>query len=211
VSPKWLKPESLRGRTEAVAFNGMGLCGVGTGLHKPRHMFAPVAYYGRVVRFRLTSASSFLLPRTTMHTGSNDTEGDASTPSKSTKIDKASGEEKEKEVYLEDAVDKPAKGTSKTGAARTGNHEETPNKTPGKRQLSLMEMLSSKGGASGSATKRPRVDPVFAVPEFQASLSQKERELLELECETMGPSWFVDLLCLLRIKAKDSPRQGSTF
>lgn len=175
-------------------------------------MFALVAYYSRVVHFRLFT-SSFLLSRAGMHTRSaNDSEGDAPTFPKPAKTDKAGGEsEEKKEVYLEDLVDKSSKGKGKTGGARTGNHEETPNKTSGKRQLSLMEMMGSKGGASGTATKRPRVDPVFAVPEFQATLSEKEKELLELECETMGPSWFVDLRYLFRIKAKDSPRQGSTF
>lgn len=200
-------------RSLRLRWDRIDICAeLGSAPPQPRHMFALVAYYSRVVHFRLST--SFLLSRVGMHTGSKDsTEGDASTPPKPAKIDKASGEseEKEKEVFLEDLVDKPSKGKSKTGGAQTGNHEETPNKTPGKRQLSLMEMMGSKGGASGTATKRPRVDPVFAVPEFQATLSQKEKELLELECETMGPSWFVDLRYLFRIKAKDSPRQGSTF
>lgn len=144
-----------------------------------------------------------------MHTRSEDADKDASASPKPAKATKESKESKEQEAELPEVANKPSKGKGKT-SAEAGNHGETLNKSSGKRQLSLMEMMGGKGGAGGTSAKRARVDPDFAVPEFQATLNEKEKELLELECETMGPAWSVNLRYFFRAITKDIPPQGST-
>jgi uracil-DNA glycosylase len=90
-----------------------------------------------------------------------------------------------------------------------------------KRQLTLADMFGSRGGPSSSAgepsSKRaklstpsgpgfysktsnslkasgvqPKLNAIpFSVSAFQDSLTQEQKDLLKLECETMGKSWWV--------------------
>ncbi|KDQ15257.1 hypothetical protein BOTBODRAFT_108964 [Botryobasidium botryosum FD-172 SS1] len=50
-----------------------------------------------------------------------------------------------------------------------------------------------EGDAESSALQPAGSASTFSVEDFKASLSEEEKELLELECETMGPTWYAHL------------------
>ncbi|KAI0261506.1 uracil-DNA glycosylase-like protein [Gloeopeniophorella convolvens] len=86
--------------------------------------------------------------------------------------------------------------------------------TTGKRQRTLFDMMGPASASSGSTTKKPKLaagtqatsastsasasapalqslDSIpFSLSEYKAALTDDQRRLLRLECETMGKSWL---------------------
>ncbi|KAG9075137.1 hypothetical protein FS749_013221, partial [Ceratobasidium sp. UAMH 11750] len=122
------------------------------------------------------------------------------------------------ENYLEDTP-RPSQNTSnksgKAGAKSTAKPEAAA-ATGEKRQRSIAEMFGG-GKGKGEASKKARASSPdapdeasssktparrtvngvlllkyvpFSLSEFQASLTERQRELLALECDTLGKSWF---------------------
>ena len=117
-------------------------------------------------------------------------------------------------VYLED-LEKPApasatkenlsvvvaedtltKHTMEATATETKATEKKTDTGATKRQRSIAEMFSSSSSTSSPATKKAKTNATptlnsipFSMSEFQSSLSDEEKRLLALECETMGKSW----------------------
>ncbi|KAJ7593537.1 uracil-DNA glycosylase-like protein [Mycena floridula] len=113
-------------------------------------------------------------------------------------------------VYLEDLEvpsSKTTKSTSLTGASASASSG------PGKRQLSLQDMFSTgpaskkakisqtltkmnSTGSIPSSSARALNGPMklnsipFSMAAYQASLTEEERQLLDLECAVLGKSWF---------------------
>lgn len=106
--------------------------------------------------------------------------------------------------------------TATSAEDKHASEKPAPAKAPAKRQRTLMDMFPSKSvesGAGGSqpAAKKLRLDKAgsssslmvtsgtprtlnsipFSPSEFVASLSEDEKRLLALECESMGKSWYV--------------------
>ncbi|KAH9928692.1 uracil-DNA glycosylase-like protein [Fomitopsis serialis] len=89
--------------------------------------------------------------------------------------------------------------------------QKTSSSTAVKRQRTLVDMFSGGASANAPAAKKIKVTRTassiastastlssqpslnsipFSMSEFQAALSDEERKLLALECETLGKSWF---------------------
>ncbi|KAG8686157.1 hypothetical protein FRC08_012715 [Ceratobasidium sp. 394] len=142
------------------------------------------------------------------------------------------------ENYLEDTP-RPSQNTSnksgKAGAAKSTAKPEAAAATGEKRQRSIAEMFGGGKGKDGASKKARPASPdapneasssktparrtvngvmllkyvPFSLSEFQASLTERQRELLALECDTLGKSWQVAhfypyLVCL-------TPPLGSKF
>ena len=104
-----------------------------------------------------------------------------------------------------------------TKSTEDASDKTTVTKTANKRQATLMDMFSGGGSqpskkkmrveastssitstpeASSSGTKAGKAGQTlnsipFSLTEYTASLSDEEKRLLSLECETMGKSWSV--------------------
>ncbi|KAF9046882.1 uracil-DNA glycosylase [Hymenopellis radicata] len=116
-------------------------------------------------------------------------------------------------VYLEDLEQASAKKVTKTA----GTSASTSTTTASKRQRTIMDMFSSsqEKDSSDPAAKKLKLSPSrplgassskptlpvklgatklnaipFSLSAFQDSLSESERALLQLECESMGNSWL---------------------
>jgi uracil-DNA glycosylase len=112
-------------------------------------------------------------------------------------------------VYLED-VEVPSKNTPSTSVAATAtgasNRTFFTNVQPGKRQRTLADMFSGsqekEDGESEPSAKKPKLTAQgtasltklnaipFSLSAYQESLSEEEKRLLALECDTMGKSWY---------------------
>ena len=129
-------------------------------------------------------------------------------------------ESKERVVYLEDVQTTSQEARKEDSGAVAGSEPSTTTKTSLKRQRTLMDMFgSSQGsqssqssskkvkigvsGASVSSTRTVSTSSIstmkslnsipFSMTEFQQSLGEEQRNLLKLECEVMGKSWYVCL------------------
>ena len=110
-------------------------------------------------------------------------------------------------VYLED-VQISKKDASKPAASATATTQS--NRTffsTGKRQRTLVDMFSSsqekksddpepstkkfKMTVQGTASLTKLNSIPFSLSAFQESLSEEEKQLLALECDTLGKSWCV--------------------
>ena len=115
-------------------------------------------------------------------------------------------------VYLED-LEKPATASKEnvvavktTTTAITDDEPTTTQKTSvkatktatgaTKRQRSLMDMFSSPSAGSSTKTSKvaktdtPALNAIpFSMSEYQSGMKDEEKNLLALECETMGKSW----------------------
>ncbi|KAF8896217.1 uracil-DNA glycosylase [Infundibulicybe gibba] len=129
---------------------------------------------------------------------------------------------KQPTVYLEDIVSPPSAPitTTKTAPvaqASAGSSSATQSGTSGvKRQRTLMDMVpttkkepstkklkltasgSAPAASSGSATFGFGLQKLNSIPfslsSFQDSLTEEQKDLLRLECEVMGKSWWAKLL-----------------
>ena len=128
-------------------------------------------------------------------------------------------------VYLEDlegpAVPKTEKKESSETTVASKKTSKDASKTTEttaaaslKRQRTLMEMFGGSTGAksgesstkkiklatSGSSVEPSRTQSLNSIPfslsGYMSSLSEEEKRLLALECETMGKSWYVPCLSL---------------
>ncbi|KAF8920227.1 uracil-DNA glycosylase-like protein [Mucidula mucida] len=103
-------------------------------------------------------------------------------------------------VYLEDIEQASEKKITKTA----GSSSSTTTTTACKRQRTIMDMFSSsqekdssdlqlrnsnRNTACEARSNKAQRDP-FSLSAFQDSLSESERALLQLECESMGNSWL---------------------
>lgn len=134
------------------------------------------------------------------------------------------GSSSERVVYYEDLVTaKPAKedtpessGNADTEQAEAGKSIAAGTKstaittaavsTSNKRQRTLMDML----GPSASGAKKPKLGKSgsfgsqalnsipFSMSGFINSLGEEEKDLLALECDTMGKSWYALALSFWR-------------
>lgn len=113
----------------------------------------------------------------------------------------------EETVFLEDleySAPKMSQGPSSSQDSTTSN-----NRAPSgsqKRQRTLEDMFTSNPNSSAKKLKlipsQPRPSPLnaltklnsipFSFAAFVESLSDEHRQLLHLECETMGKSWYVE-------------------
>ena len=100
---------------------------------------------------------------------------------------------------------------SKREAKVVGGERKSTATTAVKRQRNLMDMFSGSASSSAPAAKRLKVAATsstvtattsalssqpslnsipFSMSEFEAAMSDEERKLLDLECETLGKSWY---------------------
>lgn len=116
-------------------------------------------------------------------------------------------------VYLED-VEISTKNASSSAAPSTATNASnrtffsTSSKPSGKRQRTFADMFSSSQEKTDGESERPPVKKTkitvqgtaslsklnsipFSLSAFQDSLSEQEKQLLALECDTMGKSWYV--------------------
>ena len=114
-------------------------------------------------------------------------------------------------VYLED-VEISTKNASSSAAPLTATNASnqtffSTSKPSGKRQRTLADMFSSSQGkidgdseppvkkskitVQGTASLSKLNSIPFSLSAFQESLSEQEKRLLALECDTMGKSWYV--------------------
>ena len=82
------------------------------------------------------------------------------------------------------------------GAKTSGGAGKDQEQRVAKKQKTTSEPSTNKNDASGSSkTPALGLQPLNSIPfslaEFKAELTEESRELLQLECETMGLSWWV--------------------
>ena len=93
----------------------------------------------------------------------------------------------------------------KAGKATTTATEKKTATGATKRQQSLTDMFTKKSSSSSSSrlgpalkkskTDNPSLNSIpFSLKEYQDTLSEEEKRLLTLECETMGKSWSVPII-----------------
>lgn len=103
---------------------------------------------------------------------------------------------------MEETADGTAVVEGKVSATVT--EKKTATGATKRQQLSIADMFTKKSSSSSSSSSSSRSGPVqkrartdtpalnsipFSLKEYQDSLSDDERTLLTLECETLGKSW----------------------
>ena len=99
----------------------------------------------------------------------------------------------------EDAAQSSASQPAKAEPAKSDASERKTQTGATKRQRTLMDMMGGKSAvvkappakkARAGLSSNPSLNSIpFSLSEFQSTLSDEEKELLALECKTMGMSW----------------------